>query len=154
MSEKREEKQRARDHAKMLYISSENLSQKEVAQRVGVTEQTISRWAREASWEELRRHSRFTKDNELKRMYSQLAELNAEIEKRDPGQRYPTSKEVDIQRKLAINIKQLESRAGITEIVQVTEELIAYYRRIDLVKAQEIAQLFDEFIQYKIKQSQ
>lgn len=150
MSDKKDNIARARQYARTLYINQPTLTQKEIASRVGIAEQTLSRWVRTEGWEELRTASQFTKDNELKRMYAQLAELNETIAGREKGERYPTSKEADIQRKIAANIHQLEFRTGLTDIVQVTEEVVGYFRAVDYEKARVLVEAFDQFIQHKI----
>lgn len=153
MSEKRDSIIRAREYARTLYMTQPTLTQKEIAARVGITEQTLSRWVRTEGWEELRKASQFTKENEIKRMYAQLAELNAMIESRDKGCRFPSSKEADIQRKIAANIHQLEFRAGLTDIIQVTEEVVGYFRAVDYEKARVLMEAFDQFVQHKLTEA-
>lgn len=150
MSDKKDNIARAREYARTLYMTQSTLTQKEIAARAGIAEQTLSRWIRTEGWEELRKASQFTKDNEIKRMYAQLAELNETIAGRDKGSRFPTSKEADIQRKIAANIHQLEFRAGLTDIVQVTEEVVGYFRAVDYEKARVLMDAFDQFVQHKI----
>ena len=45
--------QQLRDYAKLLY-TKEKITQKEIAARVGVSEVTISKWAKLDSWESLK----------------------------------------------------------------------------------------------------
>lgn len=151
MGEKKDKIMRIRELAKQLFLSNDNLTQKEIAERIGTTEQSVSRWARAEGWAELRQATRFTKANELKRLYAQLTELNDTIAAREKGFRYPSSKEVDIQRKMGANIAQLENRLGITEIVRVSEEIVNYYRATDIGKAKAAMALIDEFVQAKLK---
>ncbi len=155
MSISKENITRAHDTAKMLYLSDQNITQKEIALRVGVSEQTISRWLRGEEWEQLRSIQQHTKDRELRRMYSQLSELNTAIEKRPAGQRYPSSREADTQRKLSASIRQLEYRSGIKDIVQVSTDMINYYRSAgDMATAKTLTTLCDAYLSAKLKDAQ
>lgn len=45
--------QQKKEWAGMLYLK-DNLTQQEIAEKVGVSRQTIARWAKEDKWEELK----------------------------------------------------------------------------------------------------
>lgn len=74
-------KQLERDLAKRLFVN-ENITQKEIAERIKVTEKTISRWAKEDLWEEEKTSLLVTKDNQIKALYAQLKAVNDEIKTR------------------------------------------------------------------------
>jgi transposase len=74
-------KQVERDFAKILFVN-ENISQKEIAARLKVTEKTIGKWIKEGNWEALKTSMLVTKDNQLTALYKQLETKNKEIENR------------------------------------------------------------------------
>ena len=82
------------DFANVLY-TRERLTQKEVAERVGVSPQTMTRWVKQEKWDEERNGYSVTREQQLKETYRQMTELNEVIAQRPKGERFPTSKEAD-----------------------------------------------------------
>lgn len=71
-------KQVEMDFAKILFVN-ENISQKEIAARLKVTEKTVGKWIKENNWESLKVSMLVTKDNQLTSLYKQLEMINHEI---------------------------------------------------------------------------
>lgn len=71
-------KQLEKEYAKTLFVN-ENISQKEIAQRLKITEKTIGKWVKEGNWEALKVSMLTTKDTQLTALYRQLETLNHEI---------------------------------------------------------------------------
>ena len=138
-----------KDWAKLLYLKG-NLTQKEIAAKVIVTEATLSKWINLNEWEILRSSFTITKEQELRRIYIQINELNDTINEREKGKRYASSKEADILSKLAATAKSLEAETSVAEIINVSIGLLDYVKEKDYKKAQEISIVFDEFIKYKL----
>lgn len=137
-----------KDYAKMLFVS-ENLSQKEIAERVKVSEKTIGKWIKDGDWEQLKKSLLVTKQHQISMMYDQLAWLNDDIITRD--MKVPTSKEADIISKITSAIQRLEVETSVGQIVEVARSFVEFVRPIDLNQAKEITKLFDLFIQNKMK---
>lgn len=74
-------KQVEMDFAKILFVN-ENISQKEIAGRLKVTEKTVGKWIKDNNWESLKVSMLVTKDNQLTSLYKQLETINHEIETR------------------------------------------------------------------------
>lgn len=74
-------KQVEKDYAKILFVN-ENISQKEIAVRVKVTEKTLTKWITEGKWEGLKKSMLVTKDNQLTALYNQLEIMINEIKTR------------------------------------------------------------------------
>lgn len=127
-----------------------NFTQEEVAKAVGLSRQTINRMAQEEKWDERKAGLTLTREEIIKGLYRQAKELNDEIMKRPPGQRFPDNTELHKQTQLASNIKKLENEAGIAEIISVLTRFINYVRPIDLEKAKEITLLSDLFIRENV----
>lgn len=142
--------QQLRDFAKLLY-TKERITQKEIAQRIGVSEVTISKWANADNWEGLKLNLSVTREERMMSTITQLTELDASIAKQPEGLRYPTSKEADIRRKLVADLAALEVECGIKDIVDVSVKFLDWLRKVDLVKAQEMSDYFDAFIKEQLR---
>jgi transcriptional regulator with XRE-family HTH domain len=138
--------------AKLLFVR-ENLSQKELAVKVGVAEKTISKWvnANEEEWKRMRQSLVVTKEEQLRHFYDQVDELNQAIRSREPGKRYATNKDADTLSKLTSSIKNLETETSISEIIEVSRGYLNWLRPIDIEKAKETANLMDAYIKEKLR---
>lgn len=139
-----------KEWAKLLYLS-DNLLQKDIAAKVGVTEKTISAWASKENWESLKSSLIITKEQELRRIYMQINELNNHIFSREEGTRFANSKEADTLNKLAATARSLETDTSVAEIIEVAKNFIQFVRKEDNEKAKDITKLFDEFIKTKLR---
>ncbi|MCC2590353.1 hypothetical protein [Chryseobacterium sp. MFBS3-17] len=169
-----------REYAKFLY-TEKSLTQKEIAEKVGVTEKTLKTWidANEGEWKKLKKSLMTTKSQQITMLYDQLARINEEIECRpivhksmtvpvkldkegkpthkapeyDPIvlSNVPTSKEADIITKITNAIQKLEGETSIGETVQIAMTFIEYVRDVDFELAQKISELFDMFIRQLLK---
>lgn len=140
--------QQKREWAQMLF-TKERLNQKEIAERVGVTEKTISNWKQKYEWEELSQSINVTKEVQLRRMYAQLDRLTDYIENKKDNQ-FPDIKEVNTMSQLTNNIQKLETETSVAEIIDVGMKFIQFVRKEDWGAAQEITVLLDAFIQDKM----
>lgn len=74
-------KQVERDLAKVLFVN-DNVSQKEIALRLKISEKTVGKWVKDGGWEKLKVSMLITKDNQLTGLYKQLENAINEIETR------------------------------------------------------------------------
>jgi transcriptional regulator with XRE-family HTH domain len=139
-----------KDWAKLLY-TREGLTQKEIASRVGVSAVTVCNWVKKENWDLLKQSLLVTKDQQLRRLYLQLDELNTKIMSRPSGDRFPDSKEADTINKLTGSIRTMETEASIADIVEVSKRLLGWLQPINPAKAMELAGIFDEFIKESLK---
>ncbi len=138
--------------ARTLYLK-ERLTQKEIAQKVAVSQQTLSKWVREEDWEALRAGLTVTKDEQIRNLYRQVEELNRVILSRSEGERFATTAECDSLGKLAAAIRKLENDVGISDFVGVGIRFMEFIRRTDLAEAQKLAGYWDAFLLDVIKTS-
>ena len=129
-----------KEWAKTLYLR-ENLTQQEIADRVGVSRVTVSNWVRAGKWEEQKAGLTLTR---------QVAEINRAISARAEGERFPSSKEADILGKLSAAIRNMEQETGIADIISVLTAFIEWLRPLDLDKAKELTRLADAYIKDKL----
>jgi DNA-binding transcriptional regulator LsrR (DeoR family) len=146
---KKKEREQIRELARLLFIH-ETLTQKEVAARMGVSEQTVSRWAQAENWDQLRVSITITREEQLRNLYRQLSAINQVIAERE-GQKYATPSEADTIGKLAAAINKMENDTGIADIVSVSKKFLTWIRKTDLPKAQEFVPWFDAFIKDNLR---
>jgi DNA-binding XRE family transcriptional regulator len=141
-------KAQEKEYAKSLYIGG-GLTQKEIAERVSVTEKTLAKWIKEGKWDNLKKSLLTTKENQLSFLYDQLDFLNTDISKRDF--KVAVGKEADTIIKLTASINRLETETSIGDIVEVARNFIEFVRQQDSELAKVITNLFDVFITAKMK---
>lgn len=138
-----------KEWAKTLYLK-ENLTQQEIADRVGVTRVTVNSWINKEKWEEQKTGITLTREEQVANLYRQVAEINRAIANRPVGERYANSKEADILGKLSSSIEKMEKDVGIADIISVLTGFIEWLRPVDLEKAKELTKLADAFIKDKL----
>lgn len=141
-------KAQEKEYAKSLYIGG-GLTQKEIAERVSVTEKTLAKWIKEGKWDSLKKSLLTTKQNQLSFLYDQLDFLNTDISKRDF--KVAVGKEADTIIKITAAINRLETETSIGDTVEVARNFIEFVRPQDLELAKTITNLFDVFITAKMK---
>ena len=139
-----------KDWAKILY-TKENLTQQEIADRVGTTRTTVNRWINSEKWEELKTSITITREEQLKNLYRQLSSINSHILNRDQDTRFPTSAEADTIAKISNAISKMETEVGLSNIIEVFKEFLSWLRLHDLEKTKEITPLFDSFVKTKLE---
>ena len=142
-------RQQQKEFARTLYLR-ENLTQAEIAERVGVSRQTVIRWVGAEKWDELKASISMTAEEQIRNLQRQVIEINNSILTRESGNRYANAREADTIVKLTTAINKLQTEAGIHEIVGVGAAFVDFMRPIDLEKAQEFTRLFDAFIKAKM----
>ena len=138
-----------KEWAKTLYMR-ENLTQQEIAERVGVSRVTVSNWVRAGKWEVQKAGLTLTRQEQVANLYRQVAEINRAISARAEGERFPNSKEADILGKLSAAIRNMEQETGIADIISVLTGFIEWLRPFDLEKAKELTRLADAYIKDKL----
>ncbi len=139
-----------KEWAQQLYCEG-NITQKAIADKVGVSEKTLSKWANDDNWDRLRKSLLISKQEQLSHMYEQLSEINAAIRKKNPGERYANSKEADIMAKITASIEQLEEETNITDVFEVGKRFITFMQQNDFEKSKELVDYFDAFIKHCLK---
>lgn len=138
-----------KEWAKTLYLR-ENLTQQEIADRVGVSRVTVSNWVRSGKWEEQKAGLTLTRQEQVANLYRQVAEINRSISARAEGERFPNSKEADILGKLSAAIRNMEQEMAIADIISALTGFIEWLRPLDLDKAKELTKLADAYIKDKL----
>lgn len=137
-----------REWAELLYMQNQ-LSQKEIAAKVGVTEKTISGWKEKYSWEQMRKSLLTTKAEILRFLYNVLDKLKKKIESEEDG--IGDSKQADMVIKYTAAIKTLETETSISVLMEAGMQFHKYMQTIDPAKALDYLNNYDGFIKEKIK---
>lgn len=136
--------------AKVLF-TREKLDQNVIAQRVGVSEKTVSKWVNEndGAWKRERQRLLISKQDQLNSFYSQLENLNEQIEE---GNGIPDTKQADIQIKLTAAIRNLETDLAIADIIESGMRFIKHIQLVGtLDQVKDFADLWNSFIQNEIR---
>lgn len=135
--------------AKILF-TREHLEQKVVAQRVGVSEVTMSKWVNQFNWKDLRKRMLLAKEEQINNLYEQLEALNEEIKKSE--NKRPDTRQADVQIKLASAIRALETDLAIADLVESGMRFIKYLQRVGTYEqVKDTMELWHSFIQESIK---
>jgi transposase len=138
--------------AKILY-TRENLEQKVIAKKVGVSEKTISKWVNEFNWKSLRNRLVVGKEEILSGIYEELEQLRQSVIKRKDGERFSTNSEADTKIKLTASARNLETKLAIADIVESGIRFIKHVQKVGTIEqVLEISDLWNSFIQASIKQ--
>lgn len=136
--------------AKLLFLK-ENLTQKEIAQKSGVSEVTISKWIKNEKWENLKTSLSITREEQLANLYRQIAAINEVIAGREDGKRFPNAKEADSINKIAGAIEKMERDTGLADIISVSTKFLEWLRASDQKKAIEFSGYLDAFIKDNLR---
>ena len=127
--------------AQILYM--QGYLQKEIATKVGVTEQTICRWAT------MKKGMLNAKMARLSELYDELQEFSRMIKEKE-GYKVASSKEADARRKLIMDIQALETKYNIGQITTIARDFCEFVKTIDFDFAAQCSKFFDAFIEQVI----
>lgn len=148
MAKKRskEELEVLKEHAKILYIKEGVNTQKELAARVGVTENTIGKWLAEGMWDKYKKNLLLTRQELLSDLLDEATAINKKIKDKPEGERFADAKQADARRKIIKDIKELEGKSSKPEAISACILLLDFIRKVSLEKAQLLAPYIDGFI--------
>ena len=136
-----------KEFAQKLFLTEPGITQKEIAERVGVSAVTINKWVKEGKWAELQTSLLIDKDVQLSRLYKQLKQCNDFAEKKDEGEQFLNSKEADALIKITAAIKNLETETNIAERMSTGKEFLHFVRKtMGFDFSKEVAAAFNAYI--------
>lgn len=134
--------QQKREYAKLLYVK-ENLSQQDIAERVGTTTVTISKWKTAECWDKLKASFVISREETLARVYQQINDI---FERAEKEKRPIESKEADTLSKLASTAKNLETDLTVSTVIDVFIRFGRWLREVDHDAAKTVTEYQDSFI--------
>lgn len=141
-----------KDLAKTLYIQGA-YTQKEIAGKVGVSEQTMSKWVRDEDWDSLRKSLTTTKAEQLAFLYEILAKMTAEGKKALEDDDPKTNPDYDGISKISKAIERLEKETNIGEMLQTGMLFLKFMKAEDLDLAKTFNTYFMLFIQEQMQKA-
>jgi transcriptional regulator with XRE-family HTH domain len=142
-------KQQKKEWAKLLY-TKENLTQAEIAERVGVSRVSVNKWINSENWDTFKVSLMITNEEQLKNLYRQLNEIQQTILTREDGARYAMPAEAEVIKKLTVAIKQLQTELGLSEITSVFAGLIQFLRTFEPARLKDLTPLLDAYVKSKL----
>jgi uncharacterized protein YjcR len=138
------------DKAKALYLTGQ-YDQKEIAELVGVSANTVTAWKNAEKWEDQKTSLLTTRGNELKRLYKILESINDYTMKDVEDGKRVNNKDGDAVIKYTAAIKNLEIETSIAEKVEVLMDFINMVKNDDPELAKAITKWADAYIQKSSK---
>lgn len=132
-----------RTMAQSLFIKG--ITQKEIAEITGISEQSISKWRKKYDWDNLFEQHNVTRASLLKQSYEQLAAVNKEIL---ANNNIPTKAQSDSKAQLLREIEKF-SDTPMYKYIEVFEELISWLSKTDPKNIKFIAEITWKFIDDK-----
>lgn len=136
-------------YAADLYINSSNLTRKQVAAIVGVSEKQIGIWCCDEDWDTQRTAQQVTVDKIIAGYYFQIAALQKQISTEQKG--VPTPAQADQQHKLADAIEKLKKKQNLSTYHLAFTEFLKDLNKTNTPAAQSFAPLMLEFMKLKAK---
>ncbi len=133
--------------ARELYLHGD-FTFEEVASKVGVTRQTISKWSHEGDWPSIKAVRTVFKEKTLQHRYAHVTSRNEKI--LESEERTPTPAQADILAKLSASIAKLEGDSGIREYVNAGMAFLSWLRQTEPAKAIDFCNYWDAFIKSKL----
>jgi len=145
----KQETEKKKEHAKLLYTKENITNQKELAERTGVTEKTVSKWIEDGNWKKLKKNIPLTRQEQYNNLMDELEKLNEFVKSSELG--FADSKVADTRRKLIKDIKDLEAEEiGLSETISVQVAFLEFVRKRNHTDAVLIASYSDLFIKSKL----
>jgi len=130
-----------KDLAKLLFMSGD-ITQKEIAERVHITEKTLGNWIKTGNWGKLKKSLITSKGDQLRRLYDIMAALTTAIEKTD----YGDTKLADMMIKYTAAIRNLETETSAGQMFETGMQFISFVDKDNHNLAKDITNYFDAFI--------
>lgn len=143
-----------KDYARMLFLK-DNLSQSEIAARVGTSAQTITKWKADGNWESLKANFVISRQETLSRTYAQINQIFSELEEiNDKGEHITKSisaSKADTLCKLSAAAKGLETELSISVFIDVFIKFGGWLREADFNLAKKMTELQDSFLKEQLR---
>jgi hypothetical protein len=134
-----------KEYAKLLY-TKDRLTNKEISEKTDISEKTIGKWAQDGGWDKLLKNFLLTREEQMGNMLDELAQINAYVKSLPVGKQFADSKLGDVRRKLVKDIKELETKASLPELIAACKVLLDFVRKADLKDAQLLSKYCDALI--------
>lgn len=114
MATKKELEQK-REHARLLYMQGE--PQKVIAEKIGVSAQTITKWVNDNGWDQSRAAANITRPELVNKLLNSINVLLEDLT--DAPSPEKTAASADKLVKFAATIERLEKKTSVVDIIEV-----------------------------------
>ncbi|TNE29195.1 MAG: helix-turn-helix domain-containing protein [Bacteroidetes bacterium] len=130
--------------AMQLFIAT-NKSQKEIAEQIGVSEHTLSKWVNEGNWHDIKTAKTLTRESLLSEAYRRLEKINQKIE--DDYDGLPDKKTNDAKSTILREIQTLEKDDSLALTISVMERFTRFVAQRDFQLSKSLSQISMEFLE-------
>lgn len=129
-----------------LYTEN-RFEQKLIAETLGISEKTISKWKTEGNWEDDRKEARDAISKRRKRLLALFDKALDTVEQRQPPDNVATPKEADSINKISASLEKLETTLSLAHKTEAGKLFINYVQQVHgHTKAVEALDLWNQFI--------
>ena len=140
-----------KEMAQSLFLNTDK-NQKEIAERVGVSANTLSTWATEGNWQTLKGAKTATKREVIADLYQQLALIKDSCTDAQGKRRPMDSKEAQAIRMISKSIAELDKKMSLDTYTTILEELVLWMYNEDAPTAKLLMGKIDAFFQAKVSE--
>jgi len=144
-------RQETREYAYLLFSKNDGLTLEQIATKCDVHPNTITRWRKKYRWDETRETLLTTRQEQLRRLYMQLGELNDHIMEKPEGQRFANKSEADAMTQITRSIANLEKDMSVGTVIDVFVPFLQFVAKLDGEQAKKIVELQDAYVKTLIK---
>lgn len=131
----------------MLFLANQ-FTQKEIAAKVKVSDNTLSSWAKKGNWDLLRKSLLTSKNESLRNLYNVLDRVNKKLNEENS---IGDSKTADMLVKYTAAIKNLETETSIAQLIDSGQRFHQWMQVIDPKLALSFLNHYDGFIKDQLK---
>ncbi|MDR0814767.1 MAG: hypothetical protein LBN37_03330 [Bacteroidales bacterium] len=125
--------------------------QKELAKELGVSEQSICRWAKAGNWDALKKNLVTASSHRIMELYGELEALNNSIKTKDEGKRFANNSEAAVRRQIIKDIADLEKKYNIGQATVIARDFVLFSKDIDFPFSQKANEYLNLFINHLIE---
>lgn len=111
----KKEREQQREHARLLYMQGE--PQKSIAEKVGVSAQTITKWVSEGNWEQSRAAVNITRQELVNKILKSIDVLLVDLADNPSPEK--TAASADKLVKFAATVEKLDKKASVVDVIEV-----------------------------------
>jgi transposase-like protein len=132
-----------------LYLNTDK-TQAEIAERVGVSENTLSAWAIAGNWKTMKGARTTTRAQLITQLYQQCALIEEAAVDDKGNKRAMNHKEIQSVKMITKSISELDKTMSLDTYIQVMEEMMTWIWKIAPEQAKAIMGKVDGFVNHKL----
>lgn len=140
------EKKKAQELLELYYVDRGITNIDELALKVKKTGKTIRKWITELKLDKYKKNIVLTRSEQLRLMLEELEQINASIREKPDGARFADFKLAQVRRQLIKDIKDLETKALVSEHVNSLTVFIDFVKKENTDDALKIGNYANVFI--------